>query len=831
MGSHSQESPLQQQHEERQQQYEERQQQHGGRQQQHEERQQQHEESQQQLEERQQQRQQASRGPRNYWRHQQHGQTQQRSQPHLQYQQQQPAGERQHERRRQRHKQQRQQQQTPTGLSVNSRRTLRASGKDRQRAAPGCYEDSPTNPAAERDGTGADDAAFGMWRNRAAQGDERRHDGHQHSSKRAVRPRADGIGCIPEAPVSPSAEAEADQPDSRVEGRETDRSTWRYMQQACVVPAFNYVYTGAPTYFPQSWGPQTYFDPGLAGGSAAVRLLPLQQLYFESAGGQQQQRPLPSQSIGDHVRQQVLLSQSSIGAPASAHFFQRMPDYPYLPLTHVAQQPTNAYLLPEGCAGVGVRGDSKEPQGLMTQPTFVAPHQEHAGSATGGGVATAAGDAARSGSDAAACGANAFVKEGTSPASFATPAPGLAFGGSPAAVHQFAPLYNYALFGSATLQRLHQWQRQPSDSLHQQFPYPPELNPQEEWQRWYHANYWHQGSSDRQCMQHGLQNLCSATTDFYPSQPRHPSKHVSGAAHHRGQRSGQQWGRNHSWNHRNTIGAFQPQPRLIAGQDDGSGTIRALKGGQGQQQDGSAAAATGLHDVALSSPDLAAEGAPEGLDTTPLSIPSTPVVCSPAASVVHPIQITPAPMHGTPSSSQQKERGQRQQQSPGVGKNKPTRSKEKHHFRRPRSVLEERKLIANCQAHSTGPWSEASGSREIVTSATAAVAGAGPSGSCSDHGDKGAAAAGTAAGPDSVIFNREAEAGSSSSDSSSSRTGRSANAASIGSSSSPNSRMLPEEGYSYTKNMAYLAPLVERKKVGPEDFVLMQVIGKGSYGI
>ncbi|KAL8447074.1 hypothetical protein Emed_004598 [Eimeria media] len=782
MGSHLQESPLQQQH--------------GERQQQQEESQQQQEESQQPRQEGQQQPQHASRGPRNYWRQQQHGQTQQqRSQPHLQYQQQLLAGERQHERRRQRHKQQRQQQQAAAGLSVNSRRALRASGKDRQRAVPGGCEDSPTDATAEREGTGADDAAFGMWRNRAPQESERRPDGHQHSSKRAPRPHADGVVCIPEAPVSPSAEADADQPDTRVEGRETDRSNWRYMQQACLVPAINYVYTGAPAYFPQSWGAQTYYDPGVAGGgSAALRLLPLQQLYFDSAGGQHQQRPLPSQSMGDHVRQQVLLNQATVGVPASAHFYQRVPDYPYLPLTHVAQQPTNAYLLPEGCAGAGVRGDSKEPQGLMTHPTFVAPHQEHAGSGLDCRVATAAGDAPCSGSDAAACGANGFVKEGTSTAAFATPAAGLAFGGPPAAIHQFAPPYNYALFGNATLQRLHQWQRQPSDSLHQQIPYPPELHPQEEWQRWYHANYWHQGWPDRQCMQHGLQPLCNATTVFYPSQPRHPPKHVSGAAHHGGQR----------------------------GQDDGSGAARTHKGAQGQQQDGSAQASTGPHAVALSSPDLAAEGVPEGLDTTPLSIPSTPVACSPADSVVHPIQITPAPVHGTPSSSQQKERGQRQQQSPGVAKNKSNRSREKHQFRRPRSVLEERKLIASCQAHSTDPWSEASDSKPTGISATAAAAEVGPSSSCSDHGDKGAAAAGAAAGPDSIISSREAEAGSSSSDSSSSRTRRSANAASNGS-SSPNSRMLPEEGYSYTKNMAYLAPLVERKKVGPEDFVLMQV--------
>ncbi|KAL8272266.1 hypothetical protein Esti_003783 [Eimeria stiedai] len=808
MGSHRQDSPLQQQHGESQQQ---------------------HEESQQAHEEIQQQQQQATRGLRNYSRQQQHGQTQQHFQPNLQYQQQ-PPGERQHERRRQRHKQQRQQQQTSAGMSRNSRGPLRAPEKDRQRPAPNCCEDSLTDATAEREGNGADDAAFGMWRKQAAQEGEGRHDGHQHSCKRARRPCMDGTGCISEAPVSPSAEADVALPDTHLEGRETDRSTWRYIQQPCLVPAVNYVYTGAPTYFPQSWGPQPYFDAGVAAGPAAVRLLPLQQFYLESAGRQQQQHSLPSQSVGEHVRHQLLLNQAPVGVPASAHYFHQVPDYPYLPLTHAAQHPTNVYLLPEEGAAAVVHSDSKGPQALMTQPAFVAPHQEHAGRGTGGGVAIGTCDAPRNGSDAAACGANAFVKKGTSPSAFAAPAAGLGFGGPPAAVHQFLPPYNYAVFGNGALQHLHQWQRQPSDSLHHQFPYTPQLHPQQEWQRWYHANYWHQGWTDRQYVQHGLSNPGSATAGFNTSQPRHPPKQGPGAAHRRGQRSGQQWGRNRSWNHRNTKRAFQSQSRLTAGHDDGSGAVRGHRGAQGEQQDGLTAASTGPDAVAVSSPELAAEGAPEGLDTTPLSIPSTPVACSPASSVVHPIQITPAPVHGTPSASQQKEQGQQQQQSPGVGKNKPSRSKEKHNFRRPRSLLEERKLIASCQVHLSGPSREASGSKATCTSATAVVASPGPSGSCSDNCDKSVAGAATAASPDSIISNREAEIGSSSSDSSSSRTRRSANAASNGSSSSPNSRMLPEQGYSYTKNMAYLAPLVERKKVGPEDFVLMQVIGKGSYG-
>ncbi|KAL8432742.1 hypothetical protein ACSSS7_004397 [Eimeria intestinalis] len=822
MGPHLQEPPPQRQHGERQQQVEEIEQHHVATRQQHEESQQQHEGGQHQT-------QQASRGSRNYSRQQQHGQTQQHSQPRPQYQQ--PPGERQHERRRQRHKQQRQQQQAAAALPVKSRGTLPALEKDRQHMVSGCSRDSRPDATAERGDTGADDAAFGMWRKRATQEGKRRHDGHQHPGERGTRPDADGAGCISEAPVFPSAEANAALPDTRAEGRETDRSTWRYVQQPCLVPAVSYVYTGAPAYFSQSWGPQTYFDPGVGAGSAAVRMLPPQQLFLEPAGRQQQQRSLPSQSVGDHARQQLLLHQALVGSPASAHFFQQMPDYPYLPLTHTPQHPTNAYLLPEECGAAGVRSDSKESQGLMTQAALAASQHEHAGSATGGGVAAATGDAPCCGSDAAACGANAFVKEGTSSAAFAAPAAGLPFGGLPATVYQFAPAYYYGLFGNGILQHLHQWQRQQSDSVQQQFPYVPELQPQGEWQRCYHANYWHQGWSDRQCMQHGCQNVGSATAGFYSSQPRCPSKQGSGAAHHRGQRGGQQWGATRSWNPRNLKRALQPQSRLTAGQDHGSGMVSAQRGGQEQEQDASVRASTGRDAVTVFSPDLAAEGAPDGLDTTPLSTASTPVACSPAISVVHPFQITPAPVHGTPSISQQKEQGQQQQQSPVVGKNKPNRSKEKHHFRRPRSLLEERKLIASCQAHSTEPSSGASSSKATCVSATAAVASAGASGSCPDHGVKAGAGAGTAACPDSIISSREAKAGSSSSDSSSSKTRRIASAASNSSSSSPNSRMLPEEGYSYTKNMAYLAPLVERKKVGPEDFVLMRVIGKGSYGI
>ncbi|KAL8426234.1 hypothetical protein Efla_005465 [Eimeria flavescens] len=760
-------------------------------------------------------------------RRQQHSQLHQHSPPNSQHQQ--PSGSRQQERRRQRNKQQRQQQQLANGLPAGVRNGFRSRRKERLPHSAGCWEAGAPVAAPETAYAAADDSAFGAWRLGAAPGAEECRDEEQQLNRPAIRAHGDGLSVIPGANPTNPTEADGCLPEGCAHGRGPATPPRRYMPPQCLLSAANYFYPAASGYLPHIWGHQGFYDPGITAGSAAARLLPMQPFYCELTGGQQQESALPLERAPEHVYQQLWVQAAPMGAPMPAHFFQQTPDYPYMSMVQLPQHFVGGYLLqPEQSVAAGRRGHQRHPQGVMrTNVACPALQQDHAADDVDSGAAGASVAYTRIGSCGGSGGATANSTEGGIP-NVGAAAGVLAYGGGPATAKQFVPTHPHAYLEDGILQQLQRWPQQHSTCVQQQLPHSHEPHFQLQWHRWRHANSWHKELPDRQHVQHALPNSSNLAREFYPYHPQR--QHVrqaqnSDAPHHRGQRGPQLVSGGRNWNHQRNA---KRHPRLTAqhhmSQEHSGGATSPHREAQGPQEHGFAAAAASPGAAVDSGCELNAEDAAERLDATPLWPPTTPGACSPDSSAVLPHCIAPSAVHGTPSNNQQ------QLQSSDGGKNKPNWSKDKNHHRRPRSLLEERKLIASSQKQQKGPTLGMSSAKETINAnATAAASSLGTTSSRSDECEGGAPAEVTIETPDSTSCSRP-QGGSPSSDTGSSRTRRSQKHASNGCGNSPSSRMLPEEGYSYTKNMAYLAPLVERKKVGPEDFVLMQVIGKGSYG-
>ncbi|CDJ57685.1 AGC kinase, putative [Eimeria maxima] len=237
-----------------------------------------------------------------------------------------------------------------------------------------------------------------------------------------------------------------------------------------------------------------------------------------------------------------------------------------------------------------------------------------------------------------------------------------------------------------------------------------------------------------------------------------------------------------------------------------------------------------------------AAGAPvcEPTDNRMTRTPGRIVAVAPACSYATAVRSGPAT--SSPQSVQQQ---QRQQHGQWVAQARIGNRNIRDIPCRPRSVQEERRLVDNTQQLVEGPLR---GCRRRATKSTpppAPAAGAPSPAGGSTEGLTALSSNTSAATTSAAVTTQEGgRTGSGNSSSSALHSGRCSRRSSMNSRPSSNrnctrrnstrslasSRMLPEEGYAYTKNMAYLAPLVEAKKVGPGDFVLLHVIGKGSYG-